>query len=73
MAAGPQESHQDEPDEPNSASRREFIRKAAYSAPVLIALGSLSHIQNAAAQNGSGPIFCPPPNAPGHPPGGCPP
>jgi len=66
MSTESPENHQDEADEPISESRRGFIRKAAYSAPVLIALGSLSHMQNAEALIGGS--ICPPPNQPGYDP-----
>ena len=56
MTSESQDTQQGETDGPVSDTRRALIRKAAYSAPVLIALGSLSHIQIAAAQIGeSGP------------------
>jgi len=63
MTSESQATQQDETDGPVSDTRRALIRKAAYSAPVLIALGSLSRIQiAAAAQIGiSGP-----PCQPGH-------
>ena len=55
MTQESQDSRLDEPDKSIAESRRGFIRKAVYSAPVLFTLGSLSHIQSAAAQDGSEP------------------
>ena len=45
-----------------TSSRREFVRKAGYSAPVLLSLGSASLSSRALAQAGGG--FNGPPSAP---------
>ena len=53
------DGRQDEAEEPASEARRELIRKAVYSAPVLIALGSLMTSRDAVAQDGSEPPCMP--------------
>ena len=55
MTSEQEDRRQDEADGPALDTRRELIRKAVYSAPVLIALGSLMESRNAAAQDGSEP------------------
>jgi len=55
MTSKQEDSGQDEAGEPASETRRTLIRKAAYAAPVLIALGSLMNSRDAAAQDGSEP------------------
>ena len=55
---------QQPPDQGVDSGRREFVRKAAYSAPVLVALGFAAHSKQAHGQ------FPPPPSAPNDSPAG---
>lgn len=49
---------QQPPEQGIDSGRREFVKKAAYSAPVLVALGFAAHSKQAFGQ------FPPPPSAP---------